>query len=529
MSEKSADYCIVLAGHGSRDIDGLHEFEALVELVRARAGSRLVARAFLEFAQPPIGDVVAACLSEGYQTVVVVPCLLAAATHAKNDMPSQLFELRARFPQASIHFGAAMDLHPRLLQLSQERILETESRSAQVVARGDTCLVVVGRGTSDPDANSDIAKLARLLEEGMGFGTSFVCYSGTAKPLVTEGLRAAATLGYRRLLVFPYMLFDGVLVKRIYAAANAVQERYAELEVLKAPYLGVHPNVADVFLERAREGLEGRAHMNCSLCQYRVQMVGFEGQVGTPQSTHHPAFTAAIPEMSVAPETISPTPRWHPYVPPPLEEESFEMMARALDWSTYPASVVPVLQWIAHTAGDYSTVEELFFSPGVVETGIRALLRCRRVVTDVPMIASGLKGPLIEQLGVRVWCGRDEREAELSARHFQLTTAAAGIRMAWQSFGNDVLLAIGEAPTAVTEALRLIQEHGWRPQLVIGLPAGFVGAAEVKQELKRCLSIPRITNTGTRGGCPWVAAVLNALLIQAVKALAEREDEVVNA
>jgi precorrin-8X/cobalt-precorrin-8 methylmutase len=529
MNETSADYCIVLAGHGSRDLDGLHEFEALVELVQARAGSRLVAHAFLEFAHPPLGDVVADCLSQGYPTVVVVPCLLAAATHAKNDMPSQLFELRTRFPQANIHFGAAMDLHPQLLQLSQERILEAESRSAHVVARADTCLVVVGRGTSDPDANSDIAKLARLLEEGMGFGASFVCYSGTAKPLVADGLRAAAALGYRRLLVFPYMLFDGVLVKRIYAAANAAQERYPELEVLQAPYLGVHPNVADVFLERAREGLEGRAHMNCSLCKYRVHMVGFEAQVGTPQSTHHAAFTTTVPEVGVALETRHPTPRWRPYTPPPAEVESFEIMAKALDWSKFPANVVPVLQWVAHTAGDASMIEELFFSPGVVETGIRALLRCRRVVTDVPMIASGLKGSLIEQLGVRVWCGRDEREAELSARHFQLTTAAAGIRVAWQSFGNDVLLAIGDAPTAVAEALRLIREHGWRPQLVIGLPAGFVDAAEVKQELKRCLAVPRITNTGTRGGAPWAAAVVNALLIQAVNALAERGGEAVNA
>jgi precorrin-8X/cobalt-precorrin-8 methylmutase len=232
MREDPADYCIVLAGHGSRDGDGLREFEAMVELVRGRAGGRLVAHSFLEFAQPAMGDVVADCLKVGYRTVVVVPCLLAAATHAKNDMPSQLLELRTRFPQATIHFGAVMDLHPLLLQLSQERLLEAESRSSSVTARHDTCLVVVGRGSSDPDANADIAKLARLLEEGMGFGNSYVCYSGTAKPLVAEGLRAAASLGYRRLLVFPYMLFDGILVKRIYAAADTVQERHPELEVL---------------------------------------------------------------------------------------------------------------------------------------------------------------------------------------------------------------------------------------------------------------------------------------------------------
>ena len=528
MSEDTAKYCLVLAGHGSRDLDGVREFEALVELVRARAGGRLVAHAYLEFAQPSIGDVVADCLKAGHHTIVVVPCLLAAATHAKNDMPSQLLELRTKFPQGSIHFGAAMDLHPLLLQLSQERILEAESRSPQVIARSDTCLVVVGRGTSDPDANSDISKLSRMLEEGMGFGASFVCYSGTAKPLVADGLRAAALLGYRRLLVFPYMLFDGILVKRIYAAADGLQERYPAIEVLKAGYLGVHPNVADVFLERAREGLEGRAHMNCSLCKYRVQIVGFEGQVGTPQSTHHPAFTMDLPQARLSPEGSLPTLRWRPYVPSLLEAQSFQMMAEALDWSKYPESVVPALLWLTHTSGDYSLAGEMFFSPGAPETGARALLRCKRVVTDVPMTASGLKQALVEQLGVRLWCGADEREADLAARHSQLTPAAAGIRLAWQRFGNDVVLAIGEAPSAVEEALRLVREHGWRPQLVIGLPVGFVGAAEAKLELRRCLAVPRITNAGPRGGRAWAAAVLNALLIQAINALAAHDSEAIN-
>jgi precorrin-8X/cobalt-precorrin-8 methylmutase len=290
----------------------------------------------------------------------------------------------------------------------------------------------------------------------------------------------------------------------------------------------VHPNVADVFLERAREGLEGRAHMNCSLCKYRVQIVGFEGQVGTPQSTHHPTFTMNLPQARVSPEGSLPTLRWRPYVPSLLEARSFQMMAEALDWSQYPESVVPALQWLTHTSGDYSLVGEMFFSPGAPETGARALLRCKRVVTDVPMTASGLKQTLVEQLGVRLWCGTDEREADLAARHSQLTPAAAGIRLAWQRFGNDVVLAIGEAPSAVEEALRLVREHGWRPQLVIGLPVGFVGAAEAKLELRRCLAVPRITNTGPRGGRSWAAAVLNALLIQAVNALAAHESEAIN-
>src|SRR4029434_3027896 len=118
-----------------------------------------------------------------------------------------------------------------------------------------------------------------------------------------DGLRAAARLGQQRLIVLPFLLFDGILVKRVYDAAAALGVRHPEIEVLTAhymgvhpdipdlfpeqapgapesemlhaQYMGVHPDIADLFLERAHEGVEGRAHMNCSLCKYRVQIVGF--------------------------------------------------------------------------------------------------------------------------------------------------------------------------------------------------------------------------------------------------------------
>ena len=87
--------------------------------------------------------------------------------------------------------------------------------------RAETLLVVVGRGTSDPDANSNVAKVTRMLWEGMGFGWAEMGYSGVTFPLVGPALEHAAKLGYRRIVVFPYFLFTGVLVKRIYDTTDA--------------------------------------------------------------------------------------------------------------------------------------------------------------------------------------------------------------------------------------------------------------------------------------------------------------------
>jgi precorrin-8X/cobalt-precorrin-8 methylmutase len=334
---------------------------------------------------------------------------------------------------------------------------------------------------------------------------------------VSDGLRAAARLGYARLVVVPLFLFDGVLVKRICDAADALQQREPELEILKVAHLGVHPHVADVMLDRAREALTGAAQTNCALCKYRVQIVGFEEQVGEPQRAHHLQARGLL--SKAAPATKSQA-AFASYLPHPIEAESFRIIAAGRDWSGFPAEHLTVLQRLVHTSGDFHAVDDIFISPGAIETGIRALLRCKRVVTDVTMVQTGLKRALLEQLGIETGCCVHDRETALMAEAHGITRSAAGIRRAWEKFGNDIVLAIGDAPTAIMEAVRLIREQGWRPQLVIGLPVGFVGTCEAKDELKRCLQVPRISNSGTRGGSPWAASVVNGLMIDALNQLA---------
>ncbi len=501
-------------------------------MVKQRAPQHAVNHGYLEFASPTIAQALETSVADGARLVVMVPAVLLAARHAKNDMPSELLAMARLHPDTDFHFGAPLGLDPLLLQLAQERIVAAESLSTQTVRRSDTCLVVVGRGTTDPDANGEVSKLARMLEEGMGFGGAYVCYSGTAQPLVTDGLRAAARMGFARLVVLPFFLFDGVLVKRIAAAADELQLREPALEVLKASHFGAHPHVADVLLARAQEAIKGRAAMNCSLCKYRVQIVGFEEQVGEPQRAHHlqvrgllekeAATAPGLLEGEASAAAASPQlPIYHAYQAHPIEVESFRIIAAGRDWSVFPAAHLTVLQRLVHTSGDFNAVDDIYVSPGAVETGIRALLRCKQVVTDVTMVQTGLKRELLEQLGIETWCGVHDRETHLMAQTYGITRSAAGIRRAWEKFGNDVVLTIGDAPTAIMEATRLIRDHGWRPQLVIGLPVGFVGTRESKDALRRCLQVPRITNSGTRGGSPWAASVVNGLMIDALNQLAE--------
>jgi len=168
----TTDYAIVIAGHGSRDPEGISEFEELARLVRQRAGDRQVEYGFLEFARPTIDEAARTLITGGDQRVAIVPLVLLAANHAKNDLPSEVLSLQQEFPGTQLHYGSALHLHPNVLRLFRQRIVEAEARSPQKIRRSASCLVVVGRGTTDPDANSDVSKLARLLQEGMGFGGS---------------------------------------------------------------------------------------------------------------------------------------------------------------------------------------------------------------------------------------------------------------------------------------------------------------------------------------------------------------------
>ena len=155
------------------------------------------------------------------------------------------------------------------------------------VPRHETLPMVIGRGTSDPDANSNVSKLCRMLWEGMGFGWGETGYSGVTFPLTEPALEHAARLGYRRIVVFPYFLFTGVLVKRIYHYADRVAARHPEIEVIKAPYLNDHALVLDAFADRVGEILDGANAMNCLQCKYREQVLGFEDEVGLAQQSHH--------------------------------------------------------------------------------------------------------------------------------------------------------------------------------------------------------------------------------------------------
>jgi sirohydrochlorin cobaltochelatase len=278
---------VMVCGHGSRDVEAIREFEHCAAGLRERLPQYDIEHGFLEFARPIIHEGLEKLRARGNQLVLAVPGMLFAAGHAKNDIPSVLRSFEAQHPEMDIRYGRELAVDAKLLRAAGERIQAAVKQAGDHIGRHDTLLMVVGRGASDSDANSNVAKVMRLLWEGLGFGWGETSYSGVTFPLVEPGLEHATRLGFGRIVVFPYFLFTGVLVRRIYEATDRVAARHPHIEFVKAPYLNDHPGVLESFVERIEETLRGENNMNCKLCKYREQIVGFEDQVGLPQQSHH--------------------------------------------------------------------------------------------------------------------------------------------------------------------------------------------------------------------------------------------------
>jgi len=283
----TTNHAVMICGHGSRDDAAVEEFNQLAHHLRDRLPGVDVESGFLEFATPVIRDGLEKLKARGAERIVCVPGMLFAAGHVKNDLPSEVNSFGAENPEIEMLFGRELAIDSRLLAAARERIEEAEKAAESDVPRDRTLLMVVGRGTNDSDANSNVSKVARMLWEGMGFGWAEVSYSGVAFPLVNEGLEQAVRLGFERIIVFPYFLFTGILVRRIYAWADECAETHPEVEILKAPYLNDHANLIDCFVDRIDEALNGSNNMNCQLCKYREQIIGYEHDHGAAQVGHH--------------------------------------------------------------------------------------------------------------------------------------------------------------------------------------------------------------------------------------------------
>jgi len=251
---------IMICGHGSRDKEAEREFGKVAEGLKKRFPDLPVEYGFLEYSAPNIHMGLNRLVDAGCEQILAVPGMLFAATHAKNDIPSVLTTFEEKNDGLQVTYGSELGLHPAMVEAFQARIYESLGYDPEQPPENlyDTLLVVVGRGTSDSWANAEAAKLTRIVNENMGFGWADTVYSGVTYPSVGVGLDKLLKLGYKRVVVAPYFLFTGRLIKRIYGYVDKVAAENPGVEFINAPYLSDHDKVIDAFEVRVREIMDGQ-------------------------------------------------------------------------------------------------------------------------------------------------------------------------------------------------------------------------------------------------------------------------------
>ena len=282
-SGREADPALLVVGHGSRDPRGAREFHDLLGLVRRRNPSLTVEGGFIELSRPPISECVGRLAEQDARDVAAVPLMLLAAGHAKDDIPATLVREKRNHPGITFHYGRALGIRPELLELIEERISSVVSETE----KEETAVLLVGRGSSDPDANSDLTKIARLFYEGRPYPLVESAYVSMTPPGVAEGLERCRKLGAKHIAVFSYFLFTGILEERIRGQSESFAATNPDVEVRYAGYFGPDSRVADLLVERYAEAVEGDIRMNCDVCVHRVALPGFEEKVGAAATPHY--------------------------------------------------------------------------------------------------------------------------------------------------------------------------------------------------------------------------------------------------
>ena len=203
--------------------------------------------------------------------------------------------------------------------------------------------------------------------------------------------------------------------------------------------------------------------------------------------------------------------------PEEIEAESFRIIEAEIGDHPWSEIEWPLVRRIIHTSADFEYARSLVFSSAVVAHGVAAIRGGRGIVTDTTMALAGISKLRLERFGISASCFVADPEVAREARSRGITRSILAMRKGAADSGNGIFV-IGNAPTALFELMRLMREEGVRPDLIIGMPVGFVGAAQSKERLileATEFKIPFIANRGRKGGSNVAAAVVNALLILA--------------
>lgn len=264
---------ILFVGHGSKDPEGNQEVIQFINTLAPQLEFPILETCFLEFEQPTVSQGLETCIQKGATRIVIIPLMLFAAGHAKLHIPHEIDEMKQRYPHIAVTYGKPIGIHPQMIHLLGDRFQEAQAHHTpeSMEVQQDMAVLLVGRGSSDIDANSDIYKMSRLFWEKHKNLIVETAFMGVTSPTVEEGIHRCIRLGAKRIVILPYLLFTGILMKRLITFTSRFQQQYPEIEFDLGHYFGAHRYLQEVVMERVKEAFAGEVKMSCDLCVYRIE------------------------------------------------------------------------------------------------------------------------------------------------------------------------------------------------------------------------------------------------------------------
>lgn len=234
---------VIYVCHGSRVAAGREQAAAFIKKVMERVEVPLQEYCFLELAEPTIEAAFTKCVNQGATKIAVIPVLLLTAAHAKKDIPMEIKRVSKSFPHVEVRYGVPIGVNSKMIAPLVERITEIGEEIS-----GQSMVLLVGRGSSDPDVKRDLGRIAHLLKEKTSVGKVETCFLTAVAPSLEEGLLTAGESSYKKVFVIPYLLFTGILMKHI----NKVIETHSySKKFYLCNYLGYHTAIEDILVEQS--------------------------------------------------------------------------------------------------------------------------------------------------------------------------------------------------------------------------------------------------------------------------------------
>ncbi len=248
-------YAICLIGHGSSDSKGVEEFLTLAQKLHKRKFCEIIESGFLEFAKPTAAEALSTCQRNGVKNIIILPGILFSGEHTQRDVPHTVGEVFRNHPEINLIYAEPLATQPKVIEACQKRIEGEEKVSTKPFSRSETLLMTVGHGSRDNAFNSEVETILSQLGEKMGFGKTLTCFAGTSPQYLEVMQEKFTPQGFRRVILLPFFLFNGVWVKRVHALADTFQRKYPDTEFLKTPCLNHHDFIIDALIQRVRESV----------------------------------------------------------------------------------------------------------------------------------------------------------------------------------------------------------------------------------------------------------------------------------